>query len=422
MPSIVAPSLRPRSPIGAGLPAGTAEPLSTPVKPRNLTEITRDVFESVPKNVTVGGPAAGVGGGAAIVSGTVNAAADIKDQTTLESVLRIEDDLEIAELELDLDLQHSYRGDLRVTLVSPKGTRAVISDREGGGTDDLKLAGFDLTAFKGESTQGNWTLIVQDTARRDEGVLSSWGLHGIGAQDVVVPVVPEPNPEPAPEPTPGPAPEPAPHGDRDPRFAGLADEALWRKVGEVAGNKTSVSYNNARKVIFTDIDNHDGVVTGVYTKRQIRTNKIPSNGDMNVEHTWPQSKGATGTAKSDLHHLFPTDSKANSVRGNHPFGEVSKVTWTDAGGHSRAGKDASGKHVFEPVADHRGNVARAMFYFSAVYKKHIDPAQETVLKKWNLQDPPDAAELARNSAVEHIQRNRNPFVDDFTLANNIRDF
>ena len=78
--------------------------------------------------------------------------------------------------------------------------------------------------------------------------------------------------------------------------------------------------------------------------------------------------------------------------------------------------------MFEPPAEHRGNVARAMFYFSAVYKKHIDPAQETVLKKWNLEDPPDAAELERNSAVERIQRNRNPFVDDFTLANDIRDF
>ena len=51
---------------------------------------------------------------------------------------------------------------------------------------------------------------------------------------------------------------------------------------------------------------------------------------MNTEHTWPQSKGATGAAKSDLHHLFPTDSKANSIRGNHPFGIVTgAVSWSD---------------------------------------------------------------------------------------------
>ena len=35
----------------------------------------------------------------------------------------------------------------------------------------------------------------------------------------------------------------------------------------------------------------------------------------------------------------------------------------------------------------------------------------TDLLAWNLQDPPDADEVARNDAVQGFQGNRNPFVD-----------
>ena len=39
--------------------------------------------------------------------------------------------------------------------------------------------------------------------------------------------------------------------------------------------------------------------------------------------------------------------------------------------------------------------------------------------KWNRQDPPDAREIERNNRIEKFQGNRNPFVDDYTLADRI---
>jgi hypothetical protein len=36
---------------------------------------------------------------------------------------------------------------------------------------------------------------------------------------------------------------------------------------------------------------------------------------------------------------------------------------------------------------------------------------ESLLKKWNLQDPPDNYEIARNDYIQSIQSNRNPFID-----------
>jgi deoxyribonuclease I len=201
---------------------------------------------------------------------------------------------------------------------------------------------------------------------------------------------------------------------------GLKDKALIQALHDAYSQHKDLGYNQARKVIFTALDNHDGQVECVYTGREITTDKIPSSNDMNTEHSWPQSKGATGPAKSDLHHLFPTDSKANAIRGNYPFGEVKNVKWSQNG--SKFGTDANGQLVFEPRDEHKGNVARALFYFSTVYGKPIPAGDEAVLKKWNTLDKVDAAEVARNTAIEGYQGNRNPFVDDPTLAERIADF
>jgi deoxyribonuclease-1 len=203
-------------------------------------------------------------------------------------------------------------------------------------------------------------------------------------------------------------------------YDGLKDKALIQALHDASAQHKDLGYNQARKIIFTALDNHEGRVKCVYTGREVTTDKIPNGNDMNTEHTWPQSKGATGPAKSDLHHLFPTDSKANSIRGSYPFGEVKEVKWSQNG--AKFGKDAQGQLVFEPPAEHQGNVARALFYFSTVYNKPIPPGDEAVLKKWNQADQVDAAEAARNSAIEGYQGNRNPFVDDASLAERVADF
>lgn len=204
-------------------------------------------------------------------------------------------------------------------------------------------------------------------------------------------------------------------------FAGLRDEALERAIQASSSNKRVLSYDGARKAIFGDLDVVNGKVRDVYTHREIRGGRVPNSSDMNVEHTWPQSKGATGAAKSDLHHLFPTDSKANSTRSSFPFGEVVDVKWSHPSG-AKLGKDAQGRTVFEPPDEHKGNVARAMFYFSATYNKSIPQAEEAVLKQWNKLDGVDTAELARSRRIAELQGNRNPFVEDAALADRIRDF
>lgn len=156
-------------------------------------------------------------------------------------------------------------------------------------------------------------------------------------------------------------------------------------------------------------------------------NTVPDNTVINVEHTWPQSrftgKFKTETQKSDLHHLYPTDSKINSIRGNNMFGEVSQDTTTLNCPCSRFGYGTGGRaQVFEPPTNHKGNVARALFYFAVRYDMTITPGEEAALRKWNKEDPVDDDEMRRNEEIFKVQGNRNPFVDYPELIDNIADF
>jgi len=197
---------------------------------------------------------------------------------------------------------------------------------------------------------------------------------------------------------------------------GLNDGALKTALLKLVGNHHDLGYTQARRAMFLDFDNVDGTICCVYTGRtKEHVTQMPSSNDMNTEHTWPQSMGATGQAKSDMHHLFITDSKANGVRGNLPFGEVGHAQWEDGG--SRCDGD-----VFEPRADHRGNVARALFYFSVRYTKRIDAAQEAVLRRWHVDDPVDDVERRHHEGVARFQHNRNPFIDRPDFVERIGDF
>ena len=167
----------------------------------------------------------------------------------------------------------------------------------------------------------------------------------------------------------------------------------------------------------------------VYTGRlisydsQIGTGSLNNSPyQMNTEHTWPQSQGASAEPmRSDLHHLFITDGGTNSARGNKPLGWVSAPTLTYAGGSK------ANSVVFEPRDVHKGAAARALFYFALRYGdlgttnlSFIGP-YEADLREWHALYPPTAIDRARNNDVQTYQQNRNPFVDYPQLLHRLAD-
>lgn len=212
---------------------------------------------------------------------------------------------------------------------------------------------------------------------------------------------------------------------------GQQGQPLLRSLAGIVTRHKELGYDRARDVMFADVDDLDGddIVECDYTDRRLsgvsdRRTAYQGGKGFNAEHTWPQSKGAVGAAKSDLHHLFPTDCVVNSRRSSLPFGEVVKVEWTEGG--SKLGLDARGETVFEPRDDQKGNTARALFYFYTVYGRQADLSnfrvEQATLVNWHREDPVSALDLARNDAVYSHQGNRNPFVDHPEFVESVGTF
>ncbi len=88
----------------------------------------------------------------------------------------------LSSVKVAVDVSHSFIGDLRLTLISPSGKSALIHDRHGGSSNDIRET-FDLRttpslgSLAGQSIQGDWTLFIQDLAAKDEGRLNRWELE-----------------------------------------------------------------------------------------------------------------------------------------------------------------------------------------------------------------------------------------------------
>lgn len=199
---------------------------------------------------------------------------------------------------------------------------------------------------------------------------------------------------------------------------------------------TTVGYEGARKIMFGELftlkDSDGKFIEDVYCGKKFYFKSVEDvNGmhtEVNIEHTWPQSRfnGSfdKNIQKSDMHHLFLTDSNANNRRANHEFGDVS-VTVDELNVEncdtSKLGYIGNGMR-FTPPAQHRGNVARALFYFATRYDLFINPAEEIILRQWHKIDPVDVAEKTRHDIIAKYQKVRNPFVDYPELVDKISDF
>jgi len=229
--------------------------------------------------------------------------------------------------------------------------------------------------------------------------------------------------------------------------AGLSGEKLFQflhTATEYPPPGTGTDYLKAKKYMFSIADNtgcEGGPgVTAFYSQVCVKGNsehgedykeRGDANGDglydsdgMNAEHTWPQGFfNKRPPMKSDLHHIFPTFTLVNGMRGSEPFAEVSRADYATLSG-SKLGPEG-----FEPCDAVKGDVARALLYFVVRYYnvnisdnmdyKDFWTSRIPMFLDWDKRDPADAAEKRRNDLIESYQGNRNPFVDDASLAGKI---
>lgn len=157
---------------------------------------------------------------------------------------------------------------------------------------------------------------------------------------------------------------------------------------------------------------------------------------MNLEHSWPQSKGAgkSTMGNRNMHHLYPSRTAINSDRADFPYNEISDPTtqkwyYLDVVQGNIPANNINAysefrKNVFEPREQVKGDIARAMMYFWTIYRadaETADPAffelQREVLCTWTETDPVDETEKIHSQRIALYQSGKeNPFVLDCTLS------
>lgn len=181
----------------------------------------------------------------------------------------------------------------------------------------------------------------------------------------------------------------------------------------------------------------------------------------NVEHSFAKSwwGGCKNDAYKDCYHLNPSNSNANSQRGNYPLGIPVKDFKSNTGSlkvgkrhHDELNVD---HYVFEPKDEYKGDFARAYFYMATCYGRDINGNypdlpncdkkkylgwridnndvgskfamqnnnylefqdwEIEVLISWHRMDPVSGKELQRLDKVSDFQHNRNPFIEYPCLA------
>ena len=125
--------------------------------------------------------------------------------TTVADTLMITDTLTIGELQIHVDIEHTWISDVSLDLVSPAGTSLRLHDHSGGNARDIRGVYSDqgqppgtlhtpfvcavqpagvggLALFDGESITGNWTLTANDTyPSEDDGVIQAWSVWAFAA-------------------------------------------------------------------------------------------------------------------------------------------------------------------------------------------------------------------------------------------------
>ena len=222
--------------------------------------------------------------------------------------------------------------------------------------------------------------------------------------------------------------------------AGLQGVALrdWLRQNWYDPYRTVLSYSAARGKMYNYADNYNNQVRGVYSGYveavpYSTTSTSPGVVNrINCEHTVPQAWfNQTVRMRSDMHHLFPTYDTWNNLRGSDPFAEIpdaTTVTWVrNTTSQSTIpttlidewSEDTNNQ--FEPREDHKGNLARAIFYFytmhggqpelvSSGHHNISSVADLNTLYAWHLADPVDAHEIERDRRVMVSQGNHNPYI------------
>lgn len=135
--------------------------------------------------------------GPTIVDVTASESQPIRDYQSASLAVEVAESCAITEASVEVDIRHSFVGDLRVVLRPPWGEELMLHRHSGGGRRNLQRTWRSsepaMSSLVGRDTRGRWTLIVHDDAGADQGSLERFDLHlSCGSGSMVTNILPPP--------------------------------------------------------------------------------------------------------------------------------------------------------------------------------------------------------------------------------------
>lgn len=221
---------------------------------------------------------------------------------------------------------------------------------------------------------------------------------------------------------------------------GLTSADLREQLHLDISQHTILSYNQVRGDK-TKVDvRTNGKIWDIYSAYNYNLSDYCSGVDIvegecyNREHTLPKSWWGGSTSEpmyTDLHHIYSVDAMANDKRSAWIYDEVKTASWSNnLGSQLGTSTNWSGETAFEPVDEYKGDIARIYFYMLTCYMDknftqggkgyryftysngvcNFNTTALALMLKWHREDPVSDKEITRNSKVEKLQGNVNPFV------------
>ena len=114
-----------------------------------------------------------------VKTNAVNKAIPDNAKEGLKDTIKVFKTGKVADLEVSVNIEHPYSGDLEITLTGPSKKPVIIHSRTGSSKPNIAkvFSKEDTAAFIGQRVKGNWTLTVKDYAPRDAGKLLTWSIR-----------------------------------------------------------------------------------------------------------------------------------------------------------------------------------------------------------------------------------------------------
>jgi len=98
----------------------------------------------------------------------------IPDFSRVSTAIEVSQSLTMEHVEITVWIQHASRGDLDIRVTSPTGTVSVLAEPHSDTAANFDGWTFTTIRSWGESSEGRWTLTVEDKKQGKTGIINFW--------------------------------------------------------------------------------------------------------------------------------------------------------------------------------------------------------------------------------------------------------